>query len=183
LIDRLTANGGMVFEVSDMPWLYSIALTCRGGGVWNKILKSANPLWLQESLLPIKPFTCFFFVSSSLFFFPSTLAQHHERLALYTTILNDEHRVALPWSIFALSWLTFAFCIIVPFFLRWRIQALAPRLEGHALRLGITKNKGKPSQCTHFSNVDSPANVLLNALLPFGPLHSGTTTGTFGTMG
>jgi hypothetical protein len=44
----------------------------------------------------VNPFICFFFASSSLFFFPSTLALHHERLALYTTTLNDGARQLSP---------------------------------------------------------------------------------------
>jgi hypothetical protein len=35
-------------------------------------------------------FICSFFASSSLFFFPMAFPPHHERLALYPTILNDE---------------------------------------------------------------------------------------------
>jgi hypothetical protein len=61
-------------------------------------------------------FLCFF----TTFFFPSTLASHYERIARYTTILNDErrvthHPVVLP--IFVLPWLTLAFFITIPFFL------------------------------------------------------------------
>jgi hypothetical protein len=42
---------------------------------------------------------CIFFASSLLFFFPSTLAPHHEQLTLDTTTLNDEYRVTLSFPL------------------------------------------------------------------------------------
>jgi hypothetical protein len=36
------------------------------------------------------PFPYFFFASSTLFFFPSTFAPHHEQLTLYMTISNTD---------------------------------------------------------------------------------------------
>jgi hypothetical protein len=75
---------------------------------------------------------------SFLFFAPSLLLHHFfffidntttpERLTLYTTVLIDERRVThlllTTLSIFVLTWLTFAFCIIAPFLKRSNRMAL-----------------------------------------------------------
>jgi hypothetical protein len=57
-----------------------------------------TPLWPQLQPFSVNPILRFFFASLSLFFFPSTLAPHHERLALYVTIFNDERRILLSFS-------------------------------------------------------------------------------------
>jgi hypothetical protein len=56
-----------------------------------------TPLLATNTLFPVNPVLCFFFASSSLFFFPPTIAPHQQRLTLYTATLNDEHRVTLSF--------------------------------------------------------------------------------------
>jgi hypothetical protein len=67
----------------------------------NRVLNSA---WITEKHFSVNPFLSFFFASSSLFFFQSTLAPHYKRLALYTATLNNERMVTL----FSLSCPSFA---------------------------------------------------------------------------
>jgi hypothetical protein len=69
----------------------------KAGWVTARFLNSDLSLNIS-SFSPANPTLCFFFVSSSLFFLPSTLALHHERLGLYTTTLNDECWVTLSFS-------------------------------------------------------------------------------------
>jgi hypothetical protein len=79
--------------------------------------------------------------------------------------------------------LSLTFIITLPFLSRSNematdIGSLAPGMDGHAVRLGITKNLEKSSQFffrwTHFNNVDSFDIVLLNittACLPTFAYH------------
>jgi hypothetical protein len=51
---------------------------------------------LQRIFFSGDPFICFFFDSSYIFFFPSTLAPHSKRFPRYTTSLNDERSSLAP---------------------------------------------------------------------------------------
>jgi hypothetical protein len=111
-------------------WVIGCALSF---GSWALALGICSSYWIcnsdstcyKDSLFCANSFFCFFFASSSLYFFPSTLAPHHRILVLHTTALNDERRVTLSFSpscssltYHDLPRLTFASCIIARFFLR-----------------------------------------------------------------
>jgi hypothetical protein len=97
------------------------------------------------------------------FFFPSTLTPHHKRLILYTTTLDNECKVTLFLSIFVSPRLTFAFCIIAPFFhmrsngMATDIASLTPGLDAHGLRSGIGRKGLRKTWGT-------PRNVFVGAL-------------------
>jgi hypothetical protein len=69
---------------------------------WNVQFAPETASDYKEITFSITPFICVFFASSSLFFFPSTLAPYHERIALYSTSLTDERNDNSLLPIYAL---------------------------------------------------------------------------------
>jgi hypothetical protein len=138
------------------------------------VLNSASDY--KVSLLLSIFFICFFFASWSLFFFLSVSIRIVQRTSrpLYSDLewwMHGYSFLLTILSIFALPWLTFAFCINDPFSTRHRmkmttnIDSPAPGLGGPGFFF---------PKCSHFSIVESLAIVLICSF----PLD--TTTDTFG---
>jgi hypothetical protein len=128
---------------------------------------------LQVSNFSDKFFFCFFFASSSLSIFPTTIALHHKQLELHATILNDDNKGKIPSQYpvhLSLTLLTLISSVITLLFLDRSniapdIVSLEAGLDGQVNRLGIgqkglRKRWGSCCLRTNFSITD-PVTIVL----------------------